>query len=335
MVGETEVKLGLCVVGCGQFAQIFAREVQPLLGEIDLMFASRDRQRAEAYARMFRGSEAFGSYQEAATDPRVEAMYLCTPHHLHQEHVTMAARAGKHVLLEKPISTTLDQGRRIIDVAREAGITLMVAENFRFMPAVRQCKELVDRGEIGELRLIQLQEEVHFQPGQWRGIRDLNGGGVFIDGGIHKVHFLRYLAGEPEHIFAAALPKALAQHQGEDGLVMVARWPSGTVGLINHAWVASHRLQPSWVAVSGSEGRIYFEVGESQLSLEQGDKERLIRLDGDCYGQAAMVREFRDSIRDGRMPEVSGAEGLRDLALVLKAYESMEKGVSLPFISEK
>ena len=329
------MKLGLCVVGCGQYAQIFAREIQPILGEIDLMFASRDRQRAEAYARLFRGREAFGSYQEAAADPRVEAMYLCTPHHLHQQHVAIAALAGKHVLLEKPLSTTLEQGHRIIDAAQEAGITLMVAENYRFIPAVRRCKELVDQGEIGELRMIQLQEEASFQPGQWRSVRDLNGGGVFIDGGIHKVHFLRYLAGEPEHIFAAALPKALAQHQGEDGLVMVARWPGGLVGLINHSWVGSHRPQPSWAAVSGTQGRIYFELGESELRLEQGSRERTIEFDEDSSGLSAMVREFRDSIREGRLPEVSGIEGLKDLALVLKAYESIEQGVSLPLVSDR
>ena len=211
------MKLGLCVVGCGQYAQTFAQGIQAILGEIDLYFASRDRQRAEAYSQMFQGSGAFGSYQEAAADSRVEAMYLCTPHHLHLEHVAMAARAGKHVLLEKPISATLEDGHRIIAAAQEAGITLMVAENYRFMPAVRRCKELVDLGEVGELRMIQLQEEASFQPDQWRSMRDLNGGGVFIDGGIHKVHFLRYLAGEPEHIFAVAMPKALFQHEGEDG----------------------------------------------------------------------------------------------------------------------
>ncbi len=325
------MKLGLCVVGCGDYAQTFAQGIQAILGEIDLYFASRDRQRAEAYSLMFQGSGAFGSYQEAAADSRVEAMYLCTPHYLHQEQVAMAVWAGKHVLLEKPISTTLEDGHRIIAAAQEAGITLMVAENYRFMPAVRRCKELVDRGEVGELRMIQLQEEASFQPGQWRSVKDLNGGGVFIDGGIHKVHFLRYLAGEPEHVFAVAMPKALSQHEGEDGLVMVAKWSSGLIGLINHSWVASHRLQPAWVAVSGTKGRIYFELGESQLRLEQSGTERVIQLDGELSGLDSMVREFRDSIREGRLPEVTGIQGLNDLALVLKAYESIEQGVSLPF----
>jgi predicted dehydrogenase len=324
------MSLSLCIVGCGEFAQIFVNGIQPLREEIDLFFASRDLPRARAYCDMFQGSGAFGSYEEAAADPRVEAMYLCTPHHLHLEHVTMAARAGKHILVEKPIACTLEEGRRTIAAAQEAGITLMVAENYRFLAAVRKCKELVDNGAVGDLRLAQFQEEAPFQPSQWRSNRLLNGGGVFIDGGIHKVHFLRYLAGEPEHVYAAPLPLALAEHEGEDGLVVVTRWPNGAVGLINHSWTNSLRLAPPWVSVSGSKGRIYFEVGEPWLRLEQGNSEQIIQLAEDHSGLAAMVREFRDSIREGREPEVSGQEGLSDLSMVLKAYESMERGAALP-----
>jgi predicted dehydrogenase len=257
-------------------------------------------------------------------------MYLCTPHHLHREHVALAAGAGKHVLVEKPIARTLEEGQAIIDVAQVAGVTLMVAENYRFMPSVRRCKALVEQGEVGDLRMLQLQEEYPFQPGSWRSNWEQNGGGVFIDGGIHKAHFLRYLAGEPEQVYAVAPPRVLSGHEGEDGLVVVARWPNGVVGLINHSWTGSHRLQPSWVAVSGSRGRIYFELAQPWVRLEQGDRERTITFDEDYRGFGPMVREFRDSIREGRAPEVSGAEGLADLALVLRAYESVERGTSLP-----
>jgi predicted dehydrogenase len=324
------MKLSLCVVGCGEFAQTFVKGIQPLREEINLFFASRDRSRARAYSDMFQGSGAFGSYEEAAADPRVEAMYLCTPHHLHLEHVTMSARAGKHVLVEKPLACSLEEGRRTIAAAQEAGITLMVAENYRFLAAVRKCKELVASGAIGDLRLAQLQEEAPFQPGQWRSNRLFNGGGVFIDGGIHKVHFLRYLAGEPASIYAAPLPQALAEHEGEDGLVVVARWPNGVVGLINYSWISSLHPPPPWVSVSGTRGRIYFEIGKPWLRLEQSNEEQTIQLDPDYSGLAAMVREFRDSIREGREPEASGQEGLNDLAVVLKAYESMEQGAALP-----
>ena len=324
------MKFALCIVGCGQFARTFVQGLQSLRNEIDLYFASRDMERAQAYAAMFQGCGAFGSYEAAAADPRVEAMYLCTPHHLHQVHVAMAAQAGKHILVEKPIARTLEEGRAIIAAAQRAGITLMVAENYRFMAVVRQCKALIERGSIGSLRLVQLQEEAPFQPGQWRSSRVLNGGGVFIDGGIHKVHLLRYLAGEPEHLYAASLPQALDQHEGEDGVVVMTRGAGGVVGVIHHAWTSSQRPTPPWVTVSGTKGRMYFEVGASWLRIEQGSRERTVQCAEDSSGLPSMVRAFRDSVRERQAPEMSGAEGLNDLAVVLKAYEAMEQGVSLP-----
>ena len=96
------MKLALCIVGCGAVRPDLCPGPQPVWEDLDLFFASRDMARARAYAALFQGRGAFGSYEAAAADPRVEAMYLCTPHHLHQAHVALAAQAGKHILVEKP-----------------------------------------------------------------------------------------------------------------------------------------------------------------------------------------------------------------------------------------
>ncbi len=324
------MKLALCIVGCGQFARTFVQGLQPMRDDLDLFFASRDGARARAYAALFQGCGAFGSYEAAAADPRVEAMYLCTPHHLHQAHVALAAQAGKHILVEKPLARTLAEGRAMITVSQQAGVTLMVAENARFMAAVRQCQALIAQGSVGDLRVVQLHEETPFQPGHWRSRRALNGGGVFIDSGIHKVHLLRYFAGEPVQLYAAALPQALVQHEGEDGMVVMTRGASGVVGVIHHAWTSAQRPSPPWVLVSGTRGRITFEMGALWLRLEQGSTTRTWQCAGDASGLIPMVQAFRDSVRTGQEPEMSGAEGLRDLAVVLKAYESKAQGVSLP-----
>jgi len=321
--------LGLCVVGCGDFARTFAQAMRMLPSEVRLFFASRDLKHASGYAEAFNGIGAFGSYEEAAADPDVEAMYICTPHYLHRDHVTMAAGAGKHILVEKPIARTLDEGRAIIAAAGAAGVTLMVAENYRFMAPARRAKALIGDGVIGNLRLIQLQEEALFSPGGWRNHRDLNGGGVFIDGGIHKVDLLRYLAGTPEHVYALELPRATPGLDAEDGLVMVTRSARGVVGLINHSWTNAHRAGSMWVSITGTQGRIYFEAGSPWLKLDDGRSEQTITLGEDHYGLVPMVKEFVVSIREGREPEMSGTEALEDLALVLKAYESVEAGWSL------
>jgi predicted dehydrogenase len=323
------MSFALCILGCGQFARTFAEGVAPLREEVDLFFASRDLKRAQAYSAAFQGSGAYGSYEEPAADPKIDALYVCTPHHLHPAHVALAASSGKDVLVEKPIACNLEGAAQVIETSSKTGITLMVAENVRFMAAVRRCKELVDSGAIGDLRLVQLHEEAPFRPGGWRSNIGLNGGGVFIDGGIHKVHFLRYLLGEPSHIYATALPPAMSGQEGEDGLVMMARWSNGTVGLINHSWVSSSRTTPRWVSVSGTQGRIYFEICDTWLRLEHDSSQETIQLEEDHSGITPMVREFLNSVNEGREPETSGQEGLCDLALVLKAYDSIQRGTSL------
>jgi len=320
------MSLGLCVIGCGDFAKVFAQEMQALSGEIDLFFASRDSQRAAEYAAVFNGKASFGSYEAAAADPRVESVYLCTPHFLHREHVALAAAAGKHILVEKPIARTMEEARSIIQTAQRAGVTLMVAENYRFMAVVRRAKELIDSGALGDLRMIQLQEETDFRPGGWRDIRDQSGGGVLIDGGIHKIHILNYLVGRPADVYATALPQVLDQSEGEDGVVVLTRSPSGTVGLINHSWAKVGGNGPKWVTVSGTKTRISFDLSGTQITINDGQEERVLETSGDRHGLVPMVLEFRDSIRQGREPETSGSVGLEDLEITLKAYESMNSG---------
>ena len=324
------MKLALCVVGCGEFAKTFAGEMDSLRDEVDLYFASRDAVRAEAYNENFQGAGFFGSYQAAAADPRVQAMYLCTPHHLHLEHALLATRAGKHVLVEKPISRTLQEGREMISQAQRAGVSLMVAENYRYMAAVRRAKEIIESGTLGDLRLVQLQEEAHFQPQRWRNDPQLNGGGTFIDGGIHKVDILLYLGGMPEQVFAAALPPGLPDGDAEDGVVVMTRSATGVVGVINHSWTKALQTGPSWVAVSGTGGRIRFELASPWLELDDGSSTQRLQLEDDRYGIATMVREFRASIMEHRDPGMPAAAALDDLAVVLKAYESIQRGVSLP-----
>ncbi len=321
------MKLSLCVVGCGDFAKTFAQAMAHLRDEVELFFASRDLGRAKAFAEAYSGSGAFGSYEEAAADPRAQAMYICTPHHLHREHTVMAARAGKHVLVEKPIALTIDEARDMVAEAQRAGVVLMVAENYRYMSAVRKAKEIIDSGALGRLRLVQFQEEAKMVPRDWRSQRLSSGGGVLIDGGIHKIDVLMHLSGMPRQVFAASLPAGPAAGEVEDGVVIMTRSEDGVVGVINHSWTAAQNPGPQWVSVSGLQGSLYFEIRAPNLTWDDGNGKRTLTLEPDHYGLTPMIHEFRSSILGNRAPLTSGAEGIAALSVVLKAYESMERGV--------
>ena len=318
-------KLSICVIGCGRYAADFCRSLQGSASEVDLFFASRDVDRAGEYCRRFSGKGYFGSYSDAARDSSVNALYICTPHYLHREHSELGARFGKHLLVEKPLAQSPDDAAAIEQAARAAGVTLMVAENLRYFAQIRKCHELVSAGAVGSVRLVQFQEEYRFHPDGWRTHRAENGGGVFIDGGIHKVHFMRYLMGEPDKVFAAQLPKGMTGQEGEDGMAVTLVWESGAVGFINHSWTAGQPKPPS-VEVSGTGGKIAFEIGSGSLTLEQGSRVQTWQFPPGKRGIPDMVREFTNSIFEGRTPETSGEEGWRDVNLVFSAYESARSG---------
>lgn len=342
----TATTFGLCVIGCGAFARTFAREVRRELGDLALYFASRDGGRAADFAAEFGGAGSFGSYESAVAAPEVAAVYICTPHHLHLPHARLAAAAGKQILVEKPLARDTAEAQAIIDLAADAGVTLMVAENYRFMPPVRAAKELLDRGALGTLRLAQLQEQFPFHPTGWRRDAAQNGGGTLIDGGIHKFSILAYLAGIPAEIYAAEVPSAAAldnpssppaggnKRGGEDGVVAVLRYApppegNGMVGIVNHSWSAAAHTPRPWVSLAGSAASAVFELGGCWIEVIDASGRRRRELERDPTGIAAMAREFRESIAQGRAPAMTGADGARDVALVQAAYASIRTGAAV------
>lgn len=323
------MKIGLCVLGCGEFAKVFATSIQPLLPEINLYFASRSPVKAQYYKKLFNGAGYFRSYKDAVQNSNIDAVYIPTPHYLHLEHVTLAAEYKKHILLEKPLATTIEDGEQIVFLGEQANIKLMVAENYRFLPAVQLCKQLVDQGEIGNIRVIQIQEESTNKLVDWRADVHKNGGGVFIDAGIHKIHFLRYMLGQPETIYAMTPTPRQSVNEGEDTLLFTAQWATGVIGLIYHSWNVAKHLSKHWISVSGDKGKIYFEVDKPELQIEQKGTFRTIPLCTPQNGLLNMTKEFLNSIRENRTPQIDGHEGLRDLYLIIKAYESIDKKLPL------
>ena len=208
----------------------------------------------------------------------------------------------------------------------------MVAENYRFMPPVIAAKDMVERGELGTLRLVQLQEDFPFQPVEWRNDVELNGGGVLIDGGIHK-------AQPASPTWRAIHPKCTPQRcrrrkpglSAEDGVVAMLRYPNGMVGVINHSWSAGPHAPRPWVTLSGSTASAVFELGSDWIDAIDATGRRRQQLDDDRAGLAGMVREFRRSVQENRPPAMTGEEGARDVALVEACYLSIRTGAPVTF----
>jgi predicted dehydrogenase len=319
--------LSMCVVGCGGYARSVLDAVAGMTDEFSLYFASRDEARAKQYCEEYGGSGYFGSYEDAASDPRIESMYFFTPHDLHLENARLAAENGKHVLMEKPIARTIAEAEELICAPHEADVRLMIAENYRFLPGVDRAKELMAAGEIGDLTAINIRHAGFYRPGGWRRSQERTGGGVFIDGGIHPVDIMVNVGGFPERVSAQFPIKIHMDSEGEDGIVMMARLPGGVVGSLTYSAATPTNRRDTWVSITGSKANLEFDPFGDEIIVSTQEVSRTESLaPGQDSALRAMVREFRDAIADGREPIMSGSEGLRDLAVVLAAYESARTG---------
>lgn len=139
--------ISLCIAGCGGYARQVLGELQPRPEGLKLYFASRDPKKAERFTEEFGGAGHFGSYEDAVASSEVDAVYSMTPHHVHVENALLASLHSKHIMMEKPIARTLDESRKIIAAARDAGVKLMVAENYRFLATVERSKAIIARGD--------------------------------------------------------------------------------------------------------------------------------------------------------------------------------------------
>jgi predicted dehydrogenase len=318
--------LGLAIVGCGRFATFHARAARRLGGAVQVAFASRDQARADEYRRRFGGFAAFGSYEAAAADPRVAALVVCTPHHLHEPHARLAAAHGKAILLEKPIARTLAEADAIIAAARSAGVVLMVAENVHFAPGFVSVREYLRDGAIGAVHQIILTARGYWRPRGWRSRREEMGGGLLIDGGIHYMHLLRDWAGQVDEVVALAPTKTFAEVEGEDTVFLLVRFRSGAVAALANSNAAPGlpRVQFAWL--TGTEGSLAVDHRGRALWLRSRRGTRVRAFVRDPRGLTAQLGEFVAAVREGRPPSLSPESARADLAVVLAAYRSLETG---------
>ena len=339
--------LSICFVGCGDYAKDVLDQLDagkpggPVVDGIELYFASRSEEKALSFRERYGGAGHFGDYEAAAADPAVDAMYFLTPHHLHLEGARLAAEHGKHVLMEKPIGRYPDEARELIDVVRRAELKLMVAENFRFVPTVLKAKELIGSGAIGDVRLVQVQRELNiftgeffgsaetFAEDQWRNDPEKSGGGLFQDAGIHDIDAMVNLGGLPERVYAvvpAADSERAKRHQ-EDGMVLTATMPGGALGLIQFSFATPITGYRDNVWVTGSAGMLSFPTFGDQLVMDTPEGTQVIDTGEHRKGMVGIFEEFRDAVAGDREPLMSGEEALRDLNVVMAAYESVRTGL--------
>lgn len=195
----TVASKGIGIIGCGRMGERHAEAYSSIEGAEIIGFADVDRSKSAALASKF-GCEDFVSADALIRDDRVEAISICTPNALHTDYAIASAEAGKHILVEKPLATTVADCERISRAVEKAGVTAMVGHTHRFYPSNRAVKKLLVENKIGRLRAVQdYSLDPGFiagkaRPAQWTRDREL-GGGMIMDT-VHAVDRLRWWTGE-------------------------------------------------------------------------------------------------------------------------------------------
>ena len=336
--------LGFGIIGAGMIARYHAQAIAATPGSHLVAMTRHDpARRRETEAEFDVPCEP--SLDALLARPDVDVVTICTPSGQHAAQTVAAARAGKHVLVEKPMALSLADAEAMIQACRAAGVTLGVAFQRRTSPTYQTLHAAMQAGELGRpvlavVTIPYVRSQSYYDSAAWRGTWALDGGGPLMNQGIHLVDVLVWLMGDVVEVAAhdATLTHAI---EVEDTLTASLRFANGALGVIAATTSAApgfpHRLE-----VYGDRGGVQTE-GDT---ITRWDDERGSRIapSGATVGAEAgasptgigveghtrLVGDLVAAIREGREPLVSGVEGRRSLALTLAVYEAAGTGRPVP-----
>jgi len=299
----------------------------------------RDLERAKRLADKHGAKKYYDNMRELLKDKEIDAVYIATPVYLHCEHTLQAAEQGKHILCEKPMAMTVEECRKMIDACKANGVKLMIGFMMRFHSSHQKIKELLDKEVLG--RIIEVRAQLHLwypdAVGSWRQDPRLGGGGSLMDVGTHCLDLLRFFVGEPVKIMAMVDTIAFS-YPVEDTATLIVKFENRVQGIVDACFDIPHR--ENLLELYGTEGTILafrtigpFENPEVRLITAEGVKELNIPY-VDRY--KAEIEHFDECIENNLEPSISGKDGLRNIQLIMAAYESARSGravevYNLPF----
>jgi UDP-N-acetyl-2-amino-2-deoxyglucuronate dehydrogenase len=333
---------GFGIVGTGVIAAMHADAVAAL-PDARLVAATDVAPGAAAAFAAGRGCTAEPDLGTLLARRDVEVVCVCVPSGLHAEVGVQAAKAGKHLVVEKPIDVSLEAADRLIDAARAAGVALTVISQHRFDPGLVELKRLLDEDALGRLVLGEAstkwyRSQAYYDSAAWRGTYAMDGGSL-MNQGVHYVDLLRWCMGPPAEVTAVCSTQT-HQIEVEDTSLAIVRFGSGAVGTILSSTAAFPGF-PQRLEITGTEGTVTIEDGrivrrafgagddaapqapggESPAAGTASDPAAL-----DVASHAAQIADLLAAVDTGREPAVSGESGREALEIVCAVYESSRTG---------
>jgi UDP-N-acetyl-2-amino-2-deoxyglucuronate dehydrogenase len=344
---------GFGIVGCGMISSFHAKAIADVKGaKLVACFDTRE----DAAVKFAAGSncQPYTKLDAMLADPRVDIVTIATPSGAHMEPAVAAARAGKHVIVEKPLEITLKRCDAIINACKKSRVQCGAIFPSRFHDSSQKLKRAIDGGRFGRLTLGDAyvkwyRTQQYYDSGAWRGTWALDGGGALMNQAIHSVDLLTWLMGPVVEIQAKAATLAHVRIEVEDAVVATLKFANGALGVLE-ATTAAYPGYLKRIEIHGSEGSALFEEEDIKAwDFAKPRKEDKAILDAmrqhkstgggasdpaaiGHHGHAMQFRDFVEAIKNNRPPAIDGHEGRRSVEIILGVYKAAEIGktVKLP-----
>ena len=332
-------EIGFAILGAGMIAEYHAQAIAANRenGARLVAMGHYDPQRFPDIERRF--GVPCQTEQELLSNPLVDVICICTPSGQHAQQTIAAAQAGKHVLVEKPIATRLEDADAMITACHQNQVALGVVFPSRTKPVFQRIRAAVQSGELGELTLglVNLpyyRSQAYYDQAAWRGTWALDGGGVLMNQGIHQVDLLAWYMGDPVAVTAHSLTLQ-RQIEVEDTLCASLRFAGGALAAINATVTAAPGFPPR-LEIYGTRGGVQIEgdtvmrwwsedVPHEQDSIAAQPSAAGAGADPrgiSTAGHIALVTDFVHALQENRPPLVNGTEGRRSLGIVTAIYQA-------------
>jgi predicted dehydrogenase len=282
-----------------------------------------ERERAKHAAQVLGAAKAATDYREVLDD--VDAVLVVLPHHLHHEVGMAALRAGKHVLMEKPMANTEAECVELIKTAREVDRVLMTAYPMRFHPLVRRLKEMISDGELGDVFQVSIWTEqlTHYPQGHWGNSIATLGGGQFFSHGCHYVDLLLWFLGDPVSGTHVGTRVGTPWMEGEGTSNVSIEFASGALGYHFGTWGAQGTRLGYAIHAHGTKAMAELDFAGGELRTRNRDGVEVVaRAERSSKYVQGELRHFLDCVESGERPETNGPASLQGLRVIWRLYEA-------------
>lgn len=347
----TDNKLGFGIIGIGMISETHAAALKDQEDCYLRACFNSKREKAEKWAADH-GCKAYWSLDEMLADPEIDAVSIATPSGLHFEPALAAIRSGKHVLIEKPMEITEERILQLINEAKENDVLLCGIFQSRFHEAPRLIKEAVDNGRFGTITLADAQvkwfrTQEYYDSGAWRGTWEVDGGGVFMNQGIHAIDLLLFIMGDPLEVMGYTATLAHERIEVEDSAAAVLKFKNGAIGVIEGT-TGAYPGSSKRIEICGSKGQVILEedsIVKWEFDEELPEDAEIRRKYAaksssggasdpkaiSCIGHIREFADFAKAIKNGTAPFVPGEEAMRSVHLIRSVYQSAEIGMPVQF----